>query len=124
MSAYSLMAYVLFEEHENAHRDAVGQIVREVLAISGVTPDRVWGMRKRDSGIADRPFTATKLDEFIADEERSQVMLWSEAAFDLSGQLSKRPSPSSPGLQPQKISLRPREFRKLQIGLHRRLPQK
>jgi hypothetical protein len=105
MSAYSLLAYVLFEEHERAHRHIVGQIVREVLAASGVTPERVWGMRTRDSGIADRPFTAAKLDEFIADEERSQVMLWSEAAFDLSGQLLRRPSPSSPGLQPQKISL-------------------
>ena len=100
MSHYSLLAYVLFEEHESAHRGVVGQIVRDVLAASGVTPDRVWGMRKRDSGIADRPFSAAKLDEFIADEERSQVTLWSEATFNLHGQLWRR----VPGLMPQEVS--------------------
>jgi hypothetical protein len=53
-------------------------------------------MRKRDSRIADRPFSAAKLDEFIADEERSDVTLWSECTFNLQGELWRRVSDGRP----------------------------
>lgn len=114
MSGYYLGAYVYFPPDQSAHVGAVTDIVREVLAATGMTPTHVMAM-KPNSRYVERPFTPELFESYAADETKKGIKVWGETRdqqmrLSLKGELRGRPELSQSSVAPQTISL------ELQVG--------